>query len=173
MDALLKAFSPMKLLAYAWLAASLGVTVLALASAGDTLFPGLVEWKGAYAQAIGLYQETMRTVFGPVGDQIHAQTGFRLPAQSGDVVMAYAAAASAFTLGGNTLQQRESFWSGVQSTAASLSWPLAILFFAGRALTGGTVTRFATQHTGLFAGYLAAVAAAFAGMWYLNGQVPV
>ena len=152
-----------KLLTVFWLPASIAVTALAIASIIEHVAPGSVQWMAPFGQALKLYSGLAQGLSAPVTGTVHQYANIAVPAWTPDAIVAYAASASGFAMGGTNFTSRDEELHTIKSSAASLGWPVAILTFAFNAVKSRQISKFATQHTFLFVLYLAAVGAVLAG----------
>lgn len=152
-----------KLLTVFWLPISILVTALAIGSIINHLFPGSVVWITPFADALTLYSGMVQQIANPLSDAANHYVGFAIPAWAPDAVVAYAASASGFAMGGTNFTSPDEQFHTVKSSAASLGWPLAILTFIFNAVRNRHLSKFASQHTFLFVLYVAAVGAVLAG----------
>jgi len=153
-----------KLLALFWLPASIAITALAVASIIEHLHPGAVAWMAPFGHA--------QQLSSPLSDGVHQYANIAIPAWTPDAVVAYAASASGFAMGGTNFTSRDEQLHTLKSSAASVGWPLAILTFVFSAIKSRQISKFAGQHTFLFVLYIAAVGAVLAGAVWGEQLVP-
>lgn len=158
----------LRLISAGGIPATIAANVVALAHLILGIAPHAIEWRGIPAFVLNVYNNLFLTAFNPVQSLVATQANFTLPAWSGDLAVLYAASAAAFSVGGPAITEKSGAVQRTVSALAGLAWPVAIGTFIVDAIRKRTLTNFVARHSLLFGGYVAAVAAAFAGAVYLN-----
>lgn len=162
---------PLKLLAYFWLPASIAMCCAGLAGLVNSLRPGFVTWAPELQQYIDQYRNMQEIVFRPLWNMTGQQAGIDAPVWAADITVLYMTLATAFLSASTTFTANKRFFEQTKSSAATLGFPIAMVMFVLNTLRQRVVSNFAKEHTSVFFGYLAAVAAAFGGVLYYNNML--
>lgn len=149
--------SPWKLITVFWVPASVLITALAGASVMEQMAGAPMAWMPLFDRALDLYRQTTTTTLAPLDSLVEQQMGFAVPAWANDSIVGYLSSAAGFASAGANFTSREDTLHAARSSAASMTWPIALLMFAGNALRHRVVSRFAREHTLLFVLYALAV----------------